>query len=177
MNDSCNDSAPNKQQATTWINGGQILLRHAVSLGQLTLGDVAIILKVSFLKSLHRIVAWALALKLLSCECHRSPLMRSQHWFREWFGAVRQQTITWVIVGPVLCRHMASLGHNDFPEARWQYMRQWIGSPLVQIMACRLFGAKPLSEPMLGYCQLDPWEQTSVEFRSKYKIFHSWKCI
>ena len=36
------------------------------------------------------------------------------------------------------------------------YMRQWIRSALVQIMACRLFGAKPLSKPMLGYCQLDP---------------------
>ena len=27
---------------------------------------------------------------------------------------------------------------------------------LVQITACRLFGDKPLSEPMLDYCQLDP---------------------
>ena len=27
-------------------------------------------------------------------------------------------------------------------------MRQWIGSALVQIMACRLFGAKPLSNPI-----------------------------
>ena len=36
------------------------------------------------------------------------------------------------------------------------YMRQSIGSALVQMMACRLFGAKPLSKPMLGYCQLDP---------------------
>ena len=35
------------------------------------------------------------------------------------------------------------------------YVCQWIGSALVQIMACRLFGAKPLSKPMLGYCQLD----------------------
>ena len=35
-------------------------------------------------------------------------------------------------------------------------MRQWTGSTLVQIMACRLFGTKPLSKPMLGYCQLDP---------------------
>ena len=32
------------------------------------------------------------------------------------------------------------------------YMRQWIGSALVKIMACRLFVAKPLSKPMLGYC-------------------------
>ena len=29
-------------------------------------------------------------------------------------------------------------------------------------MACHLFSAKPLSEPMLDYCQLDPWLQISV---------------
>ena len=34
------------------------------------------------------------------------------------------------------------------------YMRQWIGWALVQIMACRLDGAKPLSEPMQTYCKL-----------------------
>ena len=38
-------------------------------------------------------------------------------------------------------------------------------------MACRLFGAKPLPEPMLTYCQLDPYEQTSLKFESKYKTF------
>ena len=31
-------------------------------------------------------------------------------------------------------------------------MRPWIGSALVQIMACRLVRAKPLSEPVLEYC-------------------------
>ena len=30
---------------------------------------------------------------------------------------------------------------------------------IVQIMACRLFGTKPLSKPIQGYCQLDPKEQ------------------
>ena len=35
------------------------------------------------------------------------------------------------------------------------YMRQWTGSSLVQVMACRLFDAKPLPEPMLAYTQLD----------------------
>ena len=57
------------------------------------------------------------------------------------------------------------------------YMRHWTGTALVQVMACRLFGAKPLPEPMLTYCQLDPKKQTSVKFESQYKIFHSWKCI
>ena len=44
-------------------------------------------------------------------------------------------------------------------------------------MACRLFGAKPLPEPVLTYCQVDPCEQTSVKFESKCKTFQSWKCI
>ena len=35
---------------------------------------------------------------------------------------------------------------------------------LVQIMAWRLFGTKPLSKSMLGNCQLDSLEQTSVKF-------------
>ena len=52
---------------------------------------------------------------------------------------------------------------NSYPPSA-AYMRQWIGSALVQIMACRLFGAKPLSKPTLGYCQLNPKEQTSVKF-------------
>ena len=37
------------------------------------------------------------------------------------------------------------------------YMRQWTGSALVQVMACRLLS--PLPVPMLAYCQLDSWEK------------------
>ena len=40
---------------------------------------------------------------------------------------------------------------NSFPPSA-TYMRQWIRSALVQIMACHLLGAKPLSVPMQGYC-------------------------
>ena len=36
------------------------------------------------------------------------------------------------------------------------YIRHQTGSPLGQAMACRLFGAKPLPEPMLTYYELDP---------------------
>ena len=39
--------------------------------------------------------------------------MISQHWFRLWLGAVRQQAITWANVDLVPCRHMASPGHNE----------------------------------------------------------------
>ena len=54
------------------------------------------------------------------------------------------------------------------------YMHQWIGSALVQIVACRLYGANPISRPMLDYCQLD-WEQVSVKFESEFYNFHSQK--
>ena len=57
------------------------------------------------------------------------------------------------------------------------YMHQWTGWALVQIMACRLFGTKPLPEPMMTYCQLDSWEQISVKSESELYHFHSIKCI
>ena len=38
-------------------------------------------------------------------------------------------------------------------------------------MACRLFGTKPLPEPMLTYCQLDPEEQIAVKFYQNTKLF------
>ena len=56
------------------------------------------------------------------------------------------------------------------------YMRQWTGSSLVQVIACRLFGTKPLPEPMRNDCQLDSWEQISVKFESDFYRFHSRKC-
>ena len=50
------------------------------------------------------------------------------------------------------------------------------GLALVPIMACRLFSAKPLPEPMLAYCQLDSWEHISVKYELKFHHFHSRKC-
>ena len=44
-------------------------------------------------------------------------------------------------------------------------------------MTRHLAGTKPLSEPILEYCQLDPWEQTSVNasieiYMFSFKIMH-----
>ena len=52
--------------------------------------------------------------------------------------------------------------NSSLPSAA--YMRQSVESALVQIMACRKFGAKTLSKPMLYYFQLHTSEQTSVPF-------------
>ena len=43
-------------------------------------------------------------------------------------------------------------------------------------MACRLCGAKPLSEPKLVYCILDSWEHISVKFEFEFYHFHTRKC-
>ena len=56
-------------------------------------------------------------------------------------------------------------------------MRRWTGLALVQIMACHLDGAKPLSEPMLAYSWLDPKEHILIKFYLKFKYFHSRKCV
>ena len=54
------------------------------------------------------------------------------------------------------------------------YMRRWTKQSLAQIMACCLFSVKPLSEPMLKNCQLDPMEQNSGKVLPQFKHFHSW---
>ena len=43
-------------------------------------------------------------------------------------------------------------------------MRQWTVSSLVQVMADRLFSAKPLLGPMMVYSEKDSREQVSVKF-------------
>ena len=46
-------------------------------------------------------------------------------------------------------------------------MRQWMVSAFAHIMACRLFGTKPLSEPVPNF----------IEFQSNYNTFYQLKCI
>ena len=55
-------------------------------------------------------------------ECRSTLLMISQHWFRQWLGAFRQQAITWANGDPDLCRHIASLGPNSYhieADTKW----------------------------------------------------------
>ena len=52
------------------------------------------------------------------------------------------------------------------------YMHQWTRSSLVQIMACHLFGAKPLPQTTLTYCQLAPWEQSEILINIQKPLIH-----
>ena len=69
---------------------------------------------------------------------------------------------------------------NIRPTQVNSYMRHWTGSSLVHVMACCLFGAKPLPEPMMAYCQFDSWKQISVNFISELRHFLwqicTWEC-
>ena len=56
-------------------------------------------------------------------------------------------------------------------------MLQSTGPALVQVMACHLYGTKPLPEPMPAYYQLDSWEQISEKLGPEFYHFHSRKCI
>ena len=46
--------------------------------------------------------------------------MVSQHWYRKWLGAVRQQAITWANVDPDPCRQMTSLGLSELSIEKCQ---------------------------------------------------------
>ena len=51
------------------------------------------------------------------------------------------------------------------------YMCQWIGSALVQIMACRLFGTRPLSKPILFFVNWTPRNKFQGNFNQNKKLF------
>ena len=56
-------------------------------------------------------------------------------------------------------------------QYRNSHYKATIGSDNGLAPVRRLFVAKPLSEPMLGYCQLDPKEQTYENFNTNSYIF------
>ena len=96
-------------------------------------------------------------------------IFAKEMWLHCWYARVAPLALKSISVKSmyyVMCRYV----NTSSPGAA--YMHQWIRLALAKIMACCLFSIKPLSEPMLGYCQLDTEEQTS-----KYKTFHSRKCI
>ena len=58
------------------------------------------------------------------------------------------------------------------PKPSYAYMRQWTSPLLFHIMTYSLFGAKPLSAPMLPYCWLYPC--TLISIQENANDFHSW---
>ena len=67
----------------------------------------------------------------------------------------------------------AALGGDELTPPTAAYMRQWTASSLVQVMARCLFSTKPLREPMLAYCPLDPYLNI---FQLNYKWNSTFSC-
>ena len=132
-----NGLSPGRRQAIIWTNTGILLIGP---LGT-NFSDILIdILSFSFKK---------MRLKVSSVKwrpfCFGHNVLNKGQWI----------TIMFVCIMCLFAPFMVHCGFNSFSHSA-AYMRHWTGSVLVQIMACRLFGAKPLSKPMLGCCQLDP---------------------
>ena len=73
------------------------ILHTCHSHGNLThwcLDDMTVIFCVVFKYILLMSIS-AIFFKITADECHKTSLMRSQSWFREWLVAIRQQAITW----------------------------------------------------------------------------------
>ena len=51
------------------------------------------------------------------------------------------------------------------------YMHHWTRSSLIQGTSCLLLGAKPLPEPMMTYCLLDPRNKLQWNFNQNAKTF------
>ena len=82
-------------------------------------------------------------------------------------GVAELNTSYWLVPCPPPCQAFPPckiIFINPSPPTA-AYMRRRTGSALVQITACRLFGAKPSSKPILGDCQLNYWKQTSMKFK------------
>ena len=57
------------------------------------------------------------------------------------------------------------------------YMCWWTRWALIQVMACSLFGAKPLPKSMLSFFSVGPLRANLNEIRTEIQKFNSSKCI
>ena len=78
--------------------------------------------------------------------------------------------VRWVYYTSAIETTLKEVVNSLTPSAA--YMHQRIRSALVQIMACCLFGAKPLSKPMLGYYGMGPsWNKFQGNFNQNIQLF------
>ena len=71
-----------------------------------SLREMAVISKVYICNIFQSLISWMFPVVVSSKENHRISLMISQHWFREWLDAIRQQAMTWTNIDQDLRSHM-----------------------------------------------------------------------
>ena len=109
----------------------------------------------------------------VTCGCTRSFTMTSHGRHGVITG---NSTVCSMALQSVTARSLAKVKYIImFTEEYWvwfnafmaadAYMGHWTWAPLVQAMACRLFGAKPWSDPTIVYRQLDHEVQNLMKFK------------
>ena len=98
-------------------------------------------------------------------------------WKGRWYDYILKKMTLHILPYIVIIVQLNTRGFINSSPPNDVYMCQWTVSSLVRVMACRLFGAKPFPEPMLTCCQLDAWEQISMNFEAEFYHLHSRKCI
>ena len=130
-----NGLSPGRRQAFIWTNVG---LLSIATLGT-NFSEILIEIQTFSYKKMHLIISsgkwrpFCLGLNVLNPSSQKTRTCLSH------------------LVSASVC---ISLINSSPPSAA--YMRQCTGSSLFQVMACRLFSAKPLPEPTLIYSQLNP---------------------
>ena len=79
---------------------------------------------------------------------------KEQFLMQSWYdGSLHPQVICSHGVDMIILEYsrLSTTNVNSSPPNA-AYMCQWIGYALIQIMACHLFGSKPLYKPMLDNC-------------------------
>ena len=139
---------------------------HSIKcIGKLRLKTSAMLLRLQYVNSLSPSVAiwrhrtWSTLIQVMAC-CLTAP----SHYLNQ-YGHLVSKVLEHSSEGIIIRRAEDNnqydkignciLTHFPLVPHICTYMWQWIGWALVQIMACRLSGAKPLSKPMMGYRQLD----------------------
>ena len=113
---------------------------------------------------------------------HKHPNKeRGRTWECIWYGhvACKGTLVTAInsvvrMGGYTLCKNweLNSSCHLNQWKTCVASTRRWNRSLFYQIMACLLFGVKPLPSPMITYSQFDPW-QNLVKLKSKWD---EWSC-
>ena len=76
--------------------------------------EYGVVSTVQYCNIMQLLISKAFLVKYPSGDCHGTSLIISQHWFIWQVGAVRHQAIRWANVGQGFCKHVASLGVNQF---------------------------------------------------------------
>ena len=93
---------------------------------------------------------------------HMSPMT----WFKLYISSI---CISWISAN---CNWYICFFNASPPSV--PYMPRWTGSSLVSIMACRLFGCKPLSKPKMTSHRWKPTEPTSMKKKEKELANFHW---